>query len=81
MNGRLVALAAALAVAGTIPGTARADDDADRAALQAELDALLGEIRHAPEEEPSLAERLEGVVPDIVVLCSSDVRGEVTPCG
>ena len=75
-------LALALAV-GTLvlSGAAGAQDapaDSAQAALQAELDAMLREL-HGDwgSEDPFL----DGRPPDLLVVTSADVRGEVAPCG
>lgn len=81
MNRFLVSLAAAVVMVVVCPGSSRSGADADRAALQAELDKLLDEIVSTSEDGTSIGARLEGRVPDLVMLCSAEVRGEVAPCG
>jgi hypothetical protein len=76
----LVLLGIATAAGTLVPVPSWSDAEADRAALQAELDALMGEILEASEDGTALFDGADGV-PDLVVLSSSDVRGEVSPCG
>ena len=79
MNRILASLALALFLGSAAATTVRADAAADRAALQAELDALRGELEQSVEEE--VDPLLKGAVPDLVLLSSTEVRGEYTPCG
>ena len=79
MNRVLVSLAVAIALGSAAVVSVRADAKSDRAALQAELDALLGEINDSVERGTDRP--FEGGEADLVLLSSAEVRGEYTPCG
>ncbi len=53
--------------------------DSARVALQAELSAILGEIEESQEvgADPFAG----GAKPDLVILTSANLGGEVAPCG
>jgi hypothetical protein len=74
-----VCAAVVLAVAcGVVPAGGQAPADSSRESLQAELDALMREIHGDRGEDDAFA---GGRSPDLVVVTSSDVAGEVGPCG
>ena len=75
----IIPLAAVAAFSVSVPGHAQdAAADSARAALQAELDALLQELGTEAGSDPFLE---EGRVPDLVVVSTHTVVGEVAPCG
>ena len=79
VNRFLVSLAVTVAVGFLLPAPVRSGDTAaDRAKLKKELDALMGEILDSTED--GAVKTPEGA-PDLVILGSADVRGEVAPCG
>jgi len=70
-------LVAILAVAA--PSAGSGDDATGSSALQAELDALLSEIQDSVEHGPDPFS--DGTEPDLLVLSSANVQGEIAPCG
>ena len=80
---RLAALTVIVAILYVaVPGAVRAQEsasaDSAQAALQAELDAMLREL-HGDWGSSDMFE--DGRPPDLLVVSTSDVRGEVAPCG
>ena len=77
---RLIAFLAAAAALGAFSATSgRCDEESDRAALQAELDALLGEILESSEDGAPAFDT--SIPPDLVLLTTAEVAGESSPCG
>ncbi|GJM45212.1 MAG: hypothetical protein DHS20C21_20540 [Gemmatimonadota bacterium] len=72
-------IAAVVLGALTVPLAVGGQGASDQAALQAELDALLGEILESVEEGPDPF--ADGAEPDLLILSTSDTQGEVAPCG
>ena len=66
------------AVPGAVRAQGSASADSAQAALQAELDAMLREL-HGDWGSADIFEG--GRPPDLLVVSTSDVRGEVAPCG
>jgi hypothetical protein len=56
-----------------------ADGDAEQPSLEAELAEIMNEILESAEGGSNPF--AEGVVPDLVVLSSANLAGEVAPCG
>jgi hypothetical protein len=52
--------------------------DSSREALEKELEAYLRELEGLPPDDDPFA---AGLAPDLLVLSTADVRGEVAPCG
>lgn len=65
-------------IVGTGTSLTRADEAADKAALQSKIDSLLHEIGRETKDVNPFE---EGEVPDAMVIASSEIRGEVAPCG
>jgi hypothetical protein len=74
----LASVACLLWAVGSGTNPTRADEASDKAALQAQLDALLREIGR---EEKDVNPFEEGEVPDAMVIATSEILGEVAPCG